>query len=271
MRPLSVDQVAFGSAILLHLLLLPLGAGLKPKEPAVPEQIAIRFTAATERAEVPEAAEPMPGPPGAQRVVRQEARPQETAAPRAALQESRPPLVPAPLAEPVRPPAPLPAAPPLASQVAAQPASAQPAPAAPAVAHASARGALPAAAAQPHSPQLQAPETEGRSQKAKASMGGGAPAARLPDFLAVVKSMVENNREYPAMARQLGLQGTVMVRVSIRGDGSIAAAAVEGSSGHKALDKAALSAIRRSAPFRSPAGFGLGEVTLEIPIVYRLT
>jgi protein TonB len=83
--------------------------------------------------------------------------------------------------------------------------------------------------------------------------------------------MVEHNREYPAMARQQGLQGTVTVRVAIRGDGSIAAVTVASSSGHKGLDKAAVSAVRRSAPFKPPAGFGLGEVTVEIPIVYRLT
>lgn len=268
MRPLSIDQAAFGSAILLHLLLLPLGTGLQPRESATPQQIAIRFTAATERVEAPGAGEPLPEPPGSQPAARRT--PREPAVSRAQVQENRPPA-PAPLSEPVRAPAPLPAAAPLASQGTAQPASAQPVPAAPAVAHAAAGGALPAAPAQPHSPQLQAPETEGRSQRAKAGGGGGAPAARLPDFLAVVKSMVENNREYPAMARQLGLQGTVTVRVSIRGDGSITAAAVQGSSGHKTLDKAALSAVRRSAPFKPPAGFGLGEVTLEIPIVFRLT
>ena len=271
MRTLSIDQVAFGSAILFHLLLLPLGAGLKPREPAAPEQISIRFTAATERVEVPGAGEPMPEPPGPQPAPQQEVRSQETAAPRTPLQENRPPLATVPFAEPVRAPAPLPAVQPTPIPAPAQTASAQPAPAAPVVAHAAARGALPAVSAQPHSPQLPAPVGEGRSQKVKGSGGGGAPAARLPDFLAVVKSMVENNREYPAMARQLGLQGTVTVRVSIRGDGSIAAVAVDGSSGHKALDKAALSAVRRSAPFKPPVGFGLGEVTVEIPIVYRLT
>ena len=250
MKELSINHVAFGSAILLHFMLLAFGAGLKVTEPEPQEQIAIRFTSVSERAEEPRREQAKPHEAIAQ--------PQKTEAVPPPVQETRKPSVPAPALAPPQVPA-LHAAP--------QQASVQPAPPVQPVVQSTARSAAQAAAPPPASPMPKMPQEAGRSQSAMR----GVPAARLPDYLNVVRSMVENNREYPAMARQLALQGTVTVRVSIRGDGSLSAVTVDVSSGHKALDKAAVSAVRRSAPFKPPAGFGLGEVTVEIPIVYRLT
>jgi len=263
MKELSVNHVAFGSAILLHFLLLAFGAGIKAREPEPREQIAIRFTSVSERAE-----EPAPS----EEPRREQAKPNEAVA-----QPQKAAAVPPPVRETRQPAAPAPA-PVLASlQV---PAASQQAPPAPPVTtvqsvatvqpvvQTAARSAAQAVPPPPAAPMPRTPQKVGRGQGAVRAV---APAARLPDYLVVVRTMVENNREYPAMARQLALQGTVTVRVSIRGDGSLAAVTVGDSSGHKALDKAAVSAVRRSAPFRPPAGFGLGEVTVEIPIVYRLT
>ena len=256
MKALSVNHVAFGSAILLHFLLLAFGAGIKMREPEPREQIAIRFTSVSERAEEPAPSEE----PRRERAKPNEAvaQPQKAATVPPPVREARQPATPAP--------APLLASPqvPAASQQAppVQPvATVQPV-------QTAARGAAQAVPPPPAAPMPRTPQEAGGGQSAVRAV---APAARLPDFLVVVRTTVENNREYPAMARQLALQGTVTVRVSIRGDGSLAAVTVGDSSGHKALDKAAVSAVRRSAPFRSPAGFGLGEVTVEIPIVYRLT
>jgi protein TonB len=272
MKGLSINHVAFGSAILLHLLFFAFTTGMKEKEPEPLEQIAIRFTSASERLELP---------PPSEQPIAETPKPHQPPAAEVPLQITAAP--PAPVSESLKPspPAPVPASPLLtAPQIAAQKASlvqvpslqappARQAPAPSAAAQSPARSAAPVAP-QPHLP-VASSNDAGRSHQVKGAGGGATAAARLPDFLVVLRGMVENNREYPAMARQLGLQGTVMVRVSIRGDGSLAAVSVEGSSGHKALDKAALSAVRRSAPFKAPAGFGLGQVTVEIPIVYRLT
>lgn len=93
----------------------------------------------------------------------------------------------------------------------------------------------------------------------------------LSEYLSVVRAQVERNREYPAMARQMEMQGTVVVRIAIKEDGSLSAVEIISSSGYASLDKAAVSAVKRAVPFRSPGSFGLGRVTVEVPIVFRLT
>jgi protein TonB len=95
-------------------------------------------------------------------------------------------------------------------------------------------------------------------------------AARLPDYLAAVRTQVEHHKDYPAFARQLKQQGTVTVRVAIGPDGRLREAVVSASSGHASLDKAALAAVRNAGRFRSPDDFGLGAVTIDIPITYKL-
>lgn len=93
----------------------------------------------------------------------------------------------------------------------------------------------------------------------------------MPEYLAGVRTRIEAAREYPAMARQMALQGTVVLRVVIAGDGSLTSVQVSASSGHASLDKAAMNAVRRASPFRAPAGYGLGQVSIEVPLVFRLT
>lgn len=51
--------------------------------------------------------------------------------------------------------------------------------------------------------------------------------------------------DYPAAALRAGIEGRVIVRVELTGDGRVSAAAVRTSSGHAALDAAALEAVRR--------------------------
>jgi len=95
-------------------------------------------------------------------------------------------------------------------------------------------------------------------------------AKKLTEYMAVIKAMIENNKEYPAFARQLGLQGTVVVRVSISPDGRIKDMQIITTSGHKSLDRSALGAVRTSGPFKSPVDYGLSDVTVDIPITFKL-
>ncbi len=62
--------------------------------------------------------------------------------------------------------------------------------------------------------------------------------------------------EYPSRARRQGWQGTVDVALAIGGDGAVADARVERSSGFPALDEVALEVARQSR-FAIPAG-GVG-------------
>jgi len=75
---------------------------------------------------------------------------------------------------------------------------------------------------------------------------------------------------YPQVARRQGLEGRVLIRVSVLGDGRVGKAAVASSSGHGALDQAALEAVAR---WRFQPALDAGKpvaTTLTVPVVFRL-
>lgn len=98
--------------------------------------------------------------------------------------------------------------------------------------------------------------------------GGQDSAAAGPAdaYLAALRARVEREKEYPAFARQLGLTGTTVVALSVASDGSLAGVSLAATSGHATLDKAALAAVRRAAPFGPTGGERL---KVEIPITFR--
>jgi len=75
---------------------------------------------------------------------------------------------------------------------------------------------------------------------------------------------------YPAVARQQGWEGTTILRVEIQADGLIGAIQIVQSAGHKALDDAAIEAVR-AAQFQ-PARYNGTPITswVEVPVTFRL-
>jgi periplasmic protein TonB len=75
---------------------------------------------------------------------------------------------------------------------------------------------------------------------------------------------------YPMAARRRGDQGTVLVRVMVTADGRAASATLEKTSGHAALDEAALALVRggRFTPARQ--GAQAVESLHVVPIVFKL-
>jgi protein TonB len=57
------------------------------------------------------------------------------------------------------------------------------------------------------------------------------------------------NLNYPADARQQRLYGTLQLTVVVRADGEVDAITLNRSSGHRALDEAAMRIVRLAAPF----------------------
>jgi protein TonB len=104
----------------------------------------------------------------------------------------------------------------------------------------------------------------------KSDLQPTAHAQRLSDYLKGLQQLVKKNTEYPSAARRLNQQGVVLVQVRIRTNGELGEITVLRSSGYVSLDRAAVAALRRSAPFQAPAGFGLGDVLLDVPINFRL-
>lgn len=240
MKNLSINQVAVLSALTLHALLLVVSVSPGPLPLERSQKISVRLLPATETSgltPVPAITEPVKPRP----VIEKESQKQIPAS--APVTETPPPK---PLVRPE--PAPLKTPEPVAADI---PAS-EPAPV-----------ASPVAAAAPALPVELPTETPRPAARA-------ATASRLGDYLTTVREAVELNKDYPAFARQLGQQGTTVVRVQIDPEGRLLRAAILSSSGHKSLDKAALAAVRNAGRFRSPAEFGLTEVTVDIPIAYKL-
>ncbi|MEZ4406262.1 MAG: energy transducer TonB [Polyangiales bacterium] len=89
-------------------------------------------------------------------------------------------------------------------------------------------------------------------------------------YLAQVESRVRRHTRYPEMAVQLGLEGTVRVRVTVNPDGSLAGAPrVDESSGHDLLDEEALRIVARAAPFPAIAG-RRSAVRIYVPVRFHL-
>lgn len=70
---------------------------------------------------------------------------------------------------------------------------------------------------------------------------------------------------YPPLARRMGQEGTVLLEIHIAGDGAVSRVSVTESSGHKALDRAAVKAVRRWA-FAPPET----EQTITLPVSFVL-
>ncbi len=93
--------------------------------------------------------------------------------------------------------------------------------------------------------------------------GAGPPTA---DF-AWIRDTIQHGIAYPPTARRMGWEGKVVVAFQLLSDGSVRDVRVVQGSGHAALDRGAIDAVRNASPFpRSPV-----EAEVITPVVYRLT
>jgi protein TonB len=105
----------------------------------------------------------------------------------------------------------------------------------------------------------------------KAAAGGlpgisGAPPPPSADF-AWIRDAIQGAIAYPATARRMGWEGKVVVSFQLLSDGSVRDVRVVQGSGHAALDRGAIDAVRNASPFPpSPV-----EAEVITPVVYRLT
>jgi protein TonB len=75
---------------------------------------------------------------------------------------------------------------------------------------------------------------------------------------------------YPRRAREMGWEGTVVLRVEVHADGTVGAVSVHRTSGHDTLDEAALTAVKRWK-FAPPTdgAFSLATV-VDVPVRFDL-
>ncbi|MGB7631601.1 MAG: energy transducer TonB [Candidatus Deferrimicrobium sp.] len=120
----------------------------------------------------------------------------------------------------------------------------------------------------PHPPIAASPTTGQGPATATAGSPPGTSGAGFPagDF-AWIRDAIQRAIAYPATARRMGWEGKVVVTFQLLSDGSVRDVRVVQGSGHAALDRGAIDAVRNASPFpRSP-----GKAEVITPIVYRLT
>jgi protein TonB len=95
--------------------------------------------------------------------------------------------------------------------------------------------------------------------------GGGGGTSAHPDY------GVNPKPPYPMLARRMGMQGTVVLRVHVRADGSVAEAALAQSSGSQLLDNSALKTVQEQWRFLPARLEGTPvESWVEVPIRFVL-
>ena len=83
-----------------------------------------------------------------------------------------------------------------------------------------------------------------------------------------MRQKVRSQLTYPQLARRMGWNGTVMLRVYLTGNGGVEKTEIILSSGFKALDKEAFESVYRAAPYENHTG---EEVTVELPVRFSLS
>jgi protein TonB len=90
-------------------------------------------------------------------------------------------------------------------------------------------------------------------------------------YLDMVRLRIERHKRYPENARIRQIEGSVTVRFVIISGGDIRSAEVVKTSGNKALDRAALTAVKNAALFpKAPTSLFKGDIPLELTIVFKL-
>ncbi|MER3424225.1 MAG: hypothetical protein C4293_14395 [Nitrospiraceae bacterium] len=96
------------------------------------------------------------------------------------------------------------------------------------------------------------------------------PAPR-PDYgWHALRRKIEQLKRYPSKARLNRWEGTVVVRAVIGENGHCSELTMERSSGYDELDQAALELLRRAFPISLQYELGKPEVTIRIPVTYKL-
>lgn len=107
---------------------------------------------------------------------------------------------------------------------------------------------------------------------ARAAQKAGARAHTMPDYKSALSTAIAQKRNYPQSAREHDLQGHVEVRAVIGRAGQLKRATIMESSGHRALDQAALAAVKNAAPFAAmPSRLQRTQIAVREPFDFELS
>jgi TonB family protein len=98
----------------------------------------------------------------------------------------------------------------------------------------------------------------------------GAATQSFSEYLREIRAKIKSAQRFPPTVRE-AIDGTTKVRFTIRRDGALVDFKIVESSGSRALDNAALDAVRNAAPFPAFPQEQKGEhVQLELPINFQV-
>jgi len=106
-----------------------------------------------------------------------------------------------------------------------------------------------------------------------ASLAPAIASSPRPDYgwlSEIIMRRMEDLKRYPAEARLDRAEGKVILKAVINSDGNLETVEVFRSSGHHSLDRAAVELLRLAAPFQFPRPLEKPQMTVKIPMSYRL-
>ena len=104
-----------------------------------------------------------------------------------------------------------------------------------------------------------------------ASVNLGDAKQSFNEFLREVRDRIKRVQRFPPRVRNIDDGATATIRFTLFNDGTVRNPEVTTSSGSKALDNAALTAVRNAVPYPSfPEGQESNSLRLEIPIIFEL-
>ena len=104
-----------------------------------------------------------------------------------------------------------------------------------------------------------------------ASVNLGDAKQSFNEFLREVRDRIKQVQRFPPRVRDLDDGATATIRFTLFNDGTVRNPEVTTSSGSKALDNAALAAVRNAVPYPAfPEGQERNSLRLEIPIIFEL-
>jgi protein TonB len=98
----------------------------------------------------------------------------------------------------------------------------------------------------------------------------GMPAVAGGDPDDLVRAWLAMHQHYPRAARRHRIEGTVTLAFALDARGKVVRAAIDGTSGSRVLDRAALDLLGRAEPFPVVATEASAELPFEIEVEYRL-
>ena len=126
----------------------------------------------------------------------------------------------------------------------------------------------PAAVAPSHSPEESSSKgySPALSPPVQEARGGSPDFSWLTDSL---RNKVKESQRYSTVARLNGMEGRVVLRITVKENGELLVAVTK-SSGHKVLDQDAVEQVKRLSPLPLPRPLGRPQQALNLPIIYSL-